>query len=359
MGFKLTELSELADAGFDEIIDVRSPGEFAEDHLPGAINLPVLDDAERARVGTIYKQESPFLARKIGAALVARNAAAHIETHFVDKAGGYRPLIYCWRGGMRSGSLTTILNQIGWRAETLDGGYKTYRQAVVRTLYEPPSCAPEWLGPLVVLDGNTGTAKTEILLRLAALGVQVLDLEGFARHRGSLFGAWDRPQPPQKFFDSAIAMHLVGYDPARPIIVEAESSRIGSLNLPKVLWAKMLSAPRIRLEASLDDRAQYLADAYADITQDSDRLNRTIDKLGSYQPAIRIKTWKELAAAGEMPTLARELMAHHYDPTYARQRARAQQQELSKITLRGFSDADLDDAARQVSGVLDAQVQSN
>ena len=154
-------------------------------------------------------------------------------------------------------------------------------------------------------------------------------------------------------------MHLVGYDPARPIIVEAESSRIGSLNLPKVLWAKMLSAPRIRLEASLDYRAQYLADAYADITQDSDRLNRTIDKLGSYQPAIRIKTWKELAAAGEMPTLARELMAHHYDPTYARQRARAQQQELSKITLRGFSDADLDDAARQVSGVLDAQVQSN
>jgi tRNA 2-selenouridine synthase len=356
MVFTLTHLSQLVSSGFDEIIDVRSPSEFAEDHLPGAINLPVLDDAERARVGTIYKQESPFLARKIGAALVARNAAAHIEAHFVDKPGNYRPLVYCWRGGMRSGSLATILGQIGWRAETLAGGYKSYRRAVVHTLYEPDQDAPEWSGPFVVLDGNTGTAKTEILQRLARLGVQVLDLEDLARHRGSLFGASASPQPPQKAFDSAIAMHLAAFTPDRPIILEAESSKIGALNLPKALWAKMRAAPRIRLQASLDARAKYLADAYADITSDPVRLDATLNKLSPYQPATRIKAWKALAADGDMSTLAKELMAFHYDPTYARQRSRETQPELCVITVSKFHTASLDAVTRRIASLLEERL---
>jgi len=353
MAFILSELPDILTSPFDEIIDVRSPGEFAEDHWPGAINLPVLTDSERAIVGTIYKQDSPFLARKIGAAHVARNTASHIEAHFLTKPGGYRPLLYCWRGGMRSGAMAIILQQIGWRAEILVGGYKSYRQAVVRTLYGTAECAPLWSGRLVVLDGNTGTAKTEILNILEMQGVQVLDLENLAGHRGSLFGALDCPQPTQKMFDSAIALKLVQFDPGRPVLVEAESSRIGSLNLPKALWTEMRRSPRIRIQASRPARAEYLAASYSDISNDLNRLIGTIDKLGVYHPATRIKTWKELAMAGEMAALASELMEYHYDPTYARQRARSSQPELGVANLRGFRVADFDIAAREISALIE------
>ena len=172
MSFQITSLADPT-PGFDATIDVRSPSEFAEDHVPGAINLPVLSDEERARVGTIYVQEDSFLARKIGAALVARNAAQHIEGPLADHPGGWRPLIYCWRGGQRSGSFASILAQIGWRAETLDGGYRSYRRLVVQTLYDNP-----FPTRVVLLDGNTGTAKTELLRLLGPRGVQAIDLEG-------------------------------------------------------------------------------------------------------------------------------------------------------------------------------------
>jgi tRNA 2-selenouridine synthase len=176
--------------GFDDIIDVRAPLEFAEDHIPGAISLPVLDDAERAEVGTIYKQVSPFTARKVGAALVAKNASVHLQGPLAEKSGAWKPLVYCWRGGQRSGSFASILGQIGWRVDTIAGGYKAWRALVVKALYETPVASP-----VVVLDGNTGSAKTEVLLRLGAMGMQVIDLEGLARHRGSLFGHMPGGQP--------------------------------------------------------------------------------------------------------------------------------------------------------------------
>ncbi|NNE86436.1 MAG: tRNA 2-selenouridine(34) synthase MnmH, partial [Silicimonas sp.] len=172
MVYALKSLGDLGDLHFDTIIDVRAPAEFAEDHIPAAINLPVLSDEERARVGTIYVQKSPFLARKIGAALVARNAAAHIEEHLMGFDGGWQPLVYCWRGGQRSGSFASILAQIGWRVETLEGGYQSYRRLVVDRLYQAAYPARP-----VLLDGNTGTAKTEVLARLPQYGVQVIDLE--------------------------------------------------------------------------------------------------------------------------------------------------------------------------------------
>ncbi|MDT8329115.1 MAG: tRNA 2-selenouridine(34) synthase MnmH, partial [Roseovarius sp.] len=224
--FSPSSLSDLRDAGFDQIIDVRSPAEFAEDHVPGAINLPVLDNEERARVGTIYKQVAPFDARKIGAALVFHNAARHIETALADRDGGWKPLVYCWRGGQRSGSFAWMLREIGWRAQTIEGGYKTYRRLVVKALYDEAVNVP-----LVRLGGYTGTAKTEILARLGGLGVQVLDLEALARHRGSLLGGLDVPQPSQKGFETALAAALDTLDPTRPVVVEAESSKIGSIVL--------------------------------------------------------------------------------------------------------------------------------
>ena len=348
MSYALIHLRDLLAPGFDDILDVRSPGEFADDHIPGALNLPVLDDAERALVGTIYKQESAFRARKVGGALVAKRAGANIEAYLLDKPGSYRPLVYCWRGGMRSGAFATILRQVGWRAETLEGGYKSFRRAVITLLYAPPDESPPLLERLVVLDGNTGTAKTELLRRMAARGAQVLDLEGLAQHRGSLFGALASGQPSQKSFDTAIAMQLVAFDPRRPVLVEAESSRIGRLTVPGVLWALMRQAPRIRVEAGLAQRGAYLAQAYADLTVDRDRLSETISLLRPYHPAERILGWHALASAGQMADLARDLVLHHYDPKYARQRRRDVQPELGTVALPGFDEAALDAAAQDI-----------
>jgi tRNA 2-selenouridine synthase len=317
MAITLTSLLHLQTLGFDEIIDVRAPAEYAEDHVPGAISLPVLNDAQRAEVGTIYKRQSPFLARKLGAALVARNAADHLEGALRDRPGGWRPLVYCWRGGQRSGSFASILAQIGWRVETLAGGYKAWRRLVSDMLYEHPVPAR-----VIVLDGNTGSAKTEVLNLLPLHGVQVIDLEGLANHRGSLFGALGR-QPTQKAFEGMLAMALARLDPNKPVVVEAESIKIGNLFLPPKFWAALSAAPRFAIEAPLAARASYLVGAYADIIADPARLNHIIGLLRPLHPATRIAEWHALAAAGAFTALAADLMAHHYDPRYAKHRARA------------------------------------
>ena len=316
---QLTSVAQAASLDFDTIIDVRSPAEFAEDHIPGAINLPVLDDAERARVGTIYKQVSPFDARKIGAALVAQNAARHLQGPLSDKPGGWRPLVYCWRGGQRSGSFATILRQVGWRAELVEGGYKSWRGLVVAALLEAPRA------PVVVLDGNTGSAKTDILKAARAQGAQVIDLEGLANHRGSIFGGMPGGQPAQKGFESRLAVELAALDPARPVLVEAESSRVGEISLPKGIWAAIRQAPRLRIVAPLPERAAYLARAYADIAADAPGLHALIDRLRPFQPGERIEAWHGLADSGDFVALAEGLMAQHYDPRYEKHRARHDQ----------------------------------
>ncbi|WP_425092896.1 tRNA 2-selenouridine(34) synthase MnmH [Tropicimonas sp. S265A] len=313
MALTLSTLGDLNNLQHDEIIDVRSPAEYAEDHVPGSINLPVLTDTERAQVGTIYKQESPFKARKIGAALVAQNAARHLQTHLADKPGNYRPLVYCWRGGQRSNAFAAILSQIGWRAQVVGGGYKTYRRLVVDALYDQPFPCP-----VILLDGDTGSGKTDILNRLPALGWQVLDLEGLARHRGSVLGAYTQAQPSQKGFESALAMGVERLDPTRPVVVEAESSRVGEINLPPMLWAAMCAAPRLVIEVPRPARARYLVKAYDDLSlQDaSERLMQ----LRRLHGAARLAEWQEMLSQKRFEALALSLMEVHYDPVYRRGR---------------------------------------
>lgn len=345
MAITLTSLADLAAHGFDDIIDVRAPAEYAEDHLPGAISLPVLDDAERAEVGTIYKQVSPFTARKIGAALVAANAARHLQGPLADKPGGWRPLVYCWRGGQRSGSFASILSQIGWRVEIIAGGYKAWRALVVKALYDTPFPAP-----VVVLDGNTGTAKTEVLNLLPAHGVQVLDLEGMAQHRGSLFGSLG-PQPSQKAFECRLAMAIAALDPARPVVIEAESSKVGNCRLPAEVWKAMVQAPRISLAANLTERAFYLTRAYADLVADPAALAQVITLLRPVQPAERIELWQGQAGAGEFAQLAEGLMRHHYDPRYEKHRARFDGTAV-EIAAESLTPEALDGLAAQVAGAV-------
>ncbi len=299
---------------FDEVIDARSPAEYAEDHVPGAINLHVLDDAERAHVGTLYKQDSPFTAKKVGAALVARNIARHLEQHFADRPKHYRPLVYCWRGGNRSGAMVHVLRAIGWDAAQLEGGYKAYRRAVVADL----QALPERLR-FIVVCGRTGVGKSRLLRSLAELGAQVLDLEGLAAHMGSVLGAYpDRPQPPQKLFESRIWQRLRHFDPGQPVFVESESKRIGSLHTPEALLQRMRASACLTLEADLPVRVALLKDEYRHFLADHGALARRLDCLTRLLGRERIAHWQRLAQSDAWDELVGELLVTHYDPAYSR-----------------------------------------
>jgi len=346
---ELASLDQIARLPFDELIDARSPAEYAEDHIPGAISLPVLSDDERARVGTIYVQEDRFLARKTGAALVARNVARHLEGPLSAKTGGWRPLVYCWRGGQRSGSFSAILGQIGWRTDTISGGYRSYRRLVVGALYEAPI-----VHRLILIDGGTGTAKTRLLDHIARAGGQVLDLEALAAHRGSLFGGLDGGQPSQKAFESALAMALVGMDPARPVFTEAESSKIGKITLTPSLWRVMRVAEFIEIKAPLSARAQHLVTTYDDLLENPDKLAKTISRLVPYHGHAQVDDWLEMAQSGAFHELAGQLMTRHYDPRYTRL-ARKDRALMASFDLPDLNDETLARTALQSLDIAEAQ----
>ena len=336
MKLALTSIAQLATLPIDKLIDARSPSEYAEDHLPGAINLPSLSDAERAEVGTIYVQDDRFKARRIGAALVARNVAAHLEGPLSTKDGSWRPLVYCWRGGQRSGSFASILEQIGWRVSLLDGGYRAYRRLVVQMLYEAPLAVKP-----VLLDGNTGTAKTRLLELLEAEGVQVIDLEGMANHRGSALGARAGGQPSQKLFDGRLAQRIAALDPARPVVIEAESHKVGTRIVPPSLWSAMKAAPSVRVTAPVAARAAYLAEAYGDMTEQPDLLKGSLDLLRNLRGHETVDHWQQMVDARDFNALAGELIVQHYDPGYARARARHAMAEAQTVDLPALDDAAL------------------
>lgn len=354
MSLEVTEdISAAALARYDMLIDARSPAEFAEDHLPGAVNLPVLSDVERAEVGTIYVQDDRFKARRVGGAYVARNVARHLESALADKPGGFRPLVYCWRGGMRSGAMATILSQVGWRTTVLTGGYRTYRREVVRRLYDGSLDAR-----FILLDGHTGGGKTEVLTRLGERGLQTLDLEGLAAHRGSLFGALaGRSQPSQKLFESRLLAALDGFDPARPVVAEAESSKIGDRMIPPALWTRLADAPRIELVAERAERARYLVTAYSDLIADRAALEAAFLRMPVKPSAERLATWRGFADAGQYAELAAAIMALHYDPAYDRSRKRHDRPLLGAANLVPTDPASLAAAVEAVAelvGELDA-----
>ncbi|HXF65328.1 MAG TPA: tRNA 2-selenouridine(34) synthase MnmH [Burkholderiales bacterium] len=303
---------------FDEIIDVRSESEYSEDHIPGAINCPVLDDAERARVGTIYKQVSPFEAKKIGAALVSANIARHLERRFLDRPRDWRPLVYCWRGGSRSGAFVTVLASIGWRAGQLDGGYQAFRRAVLADLARLPGRL-RWR----VLCGLTGTGKSRLLRALARAGGQVLDLEALAAHRGSVLGSLPgAPQPTQKMFESLLWQALTGFDPERPVYVEAESRRIGALRVPEALIGAMWAGECLAIEAPIEVRVGLLEQEYAHFLERPEILAAQLEPLAALHGRATLAKWRELALARRWDELIPELLARHYDPAYSRAIAR-------------------------------------
>jgi tRNA 2-selenouridine synthase len=299
---------------FDEIVDVRSPAEFALDHVPGAINCPVLDDNERARVGTIYVQVSPFEARKVGSALVAHNIARHVEASFAGKPRTWRPLVYCWRGGQRSAAMSHVMRQVGWDVKRLAGGYKAYRHAVVAGI-------DALAGKLTcrVICGLTGSGKTILLRHLEKHGAQTLDLEQLAAHRGSLLG--DLPgerQPSQKMFESRLLAVLAALDPARTVYVEGESKKIGQVQVPDALIQAMRASECVLLEADVPTRVALLSDEYRHFFADRKTLDAQLDCLVGLHGRERVEGWKSLAARGAWQELVARLLEEHYDPAYRR-----------------------------------------
>jgi tRNA 2-selenouridine synthase len=312
MLFRTAKLSQLGE--FDEIIDVRTPAEFAEDHIPGAINCPVLSDEERITVGTLYKQVSPFEARKAGAALVAKNIAQHLQTRFHAHPKSWRPLIYCWRGGQRSGAMSIILAQVGWAAHKLEGGYKAYRRDVLDQL----AALPQNL-TLRVICGPTGSGKSRLLAALADCGRQVLDLEALARHRGSVLGRLpEQAQPSQKWFDSSLLQTLQQLDPARPIYVEAESNKIGRITLPDALVTAMHAGECLLLDTPLDVRVAGLMEDYRHYLANPELLIEHLQALHQFHGTKQLEHWTALISGGDYATLVGELLTLHYDPSYFR-----------------------------------------
>lgn len=297
---------------FDAVIDARSEAEYALDHLPGAVNWPTLNNAERIEIGTLYKQVNPFEARKRGAAIAARNIAAHIEREVIDKPKDWQPLCYCWRGGQRSGALSLILGQIGFRVTLLEGGYKAFRAAIVQNTAQRSGNLS-----FQVVCGPTGSGKTRLLQALAAQGAQVLDLEALACHRSSVLGAIPGlEQPSQKRFETLIWEALRRFTSAQPVFVESESKKVGNLSLPEALVQAMRASPCLNLTLPDAERVALLLEDYDYLVRDVDYFCDRLGILTALKGRAVVTAWQNQARSGAFAAVVQDLLSSHYDPAY-------------------------------------------
>jgi tRNA 2-selenouridine synthase len=320
-------IARLAD--FSAVVDARSEDEFAEDRLPGAVNWPSLTNEERKLVGTMYVQVSPFEAKKRGAGLVAANIARHIEREVLDKPRTWQPLVYCWRGGKRSGSLALVLDQIGFRVSVVEGGYKAFRTAVIAAL-------PELAAKLDfrVICGPTGSGKTRLLHALVDAGAQVLDLEALANHRSSVLGFIPgQTQPGQKRFETLVWERLRAFDPSRAVFVESESRKVGNVAVPDALIERMRAAACLRLELSLDERVALLLEDYEFFVHDPKLFAERLDALRELRGKAVVEDWQAKVGAGDVETVVRELLEKHYDPGYSASIARNFRQYANAVPI--------------------------
>ena len=332
---------------YRDIIDARSEGEYAEDFIPGAVNHPVLNNEERARVGTLNKVASAFEAKRMGAALVSRNIASMLEAHFADKPRDWAPLIYCWRGGKRSRSLTLVLREIGFKAVQLDGGYKAYRARVAQELTELPKRFN-----YVTICGCTGTGKTALLLALHDVGAQVIDLEGLANHKGSLLGEHvTTPQPTQKRFDSLLWSALRTLDTARPVFVESESKKIGLVQMPESMREQMAAGECVWLNVPVTARVTHLRGEYEHFVADPALLMQKLAPLKALRGGEMLARWQTLATAGNIDGVVKSLLIDHYDPLYttAIKRNYPKLATARRITINELTPGALRDAANELA----------
>ena len=325
---------------------MRSPAEYLNDHIAGAINVAVLNDEERVRIGTLYTQVSPFAAKKLGAALIAKNIAQHLEIQFMDKSKAWRPLVYCWRGGMRSGAMAHIFAQIGWHTSQLSGGYKAYRRSVIDALETVPKKLK-----FCVISGSTGSGKSHLLHALALQGAQVLDLEALAQHSGSLHGRLpNQPQPSQRLFESRLYQALKQFDPARPIYIEAESRKVGVLSLPTALVEQMRLSSYVSLQVPHQARVEFLLKDYQHFLVQPDLLTQRLLLMVETHGHGVINEWCALAQHDKWQDLVSELLIKHYDPAYKRSSGLSSQNQtlIQVLQLKSIDSDNLQQAAKQL-----------
>lgn len=312
---------------FDTVIDARSEGEYAEDHLPSAVNWPTLNNDERRDIGTLYKQVNAFEAKKRGAAIAARNIAAHIDREVIEKTKDWRPVAYCWRGGQRSGSLSTILGHIGFRVTLVEGGYKAFRAAMLLDIVRLVATF-DWR----VICGTTGSGKTRLLQALIHEGAQVLDLEALANHRSSVLGAIPGLlQPTQKRFDTLIWDALRRLDPLRPVYIESESKKVGNVAVPMALIETMRKSPCLNLVLPDASRVALLMEDYDFFVKDTEYFCDRLHILTEFRGKVVVEDWKSSVRAGDIEPVVQALLTEHYDPVYVESMKRNfQQYELSR-----------------------------
>ena len=342
MGAPITKTVSWHHSDIDMIIDVRAPSEYLDDHIPGAVNLPVLSDSERSEIGTLYKQVSPYEARKKGAALVSQNIANHLQTTLQDKPPHFKPLIHCWRGGQRSQSFALICAEIGWPSYLLDGGYKAYRSAIITSLttkFEPFQ--------IRLIGGPTGSAKTKLLHQIERLGGQILDLEALANHRGSLLGADPRhEQPSQRLFETRLIDAMSHLDPNLPVYIEAESAKIGKVQIPQMLWQKMCTAPAVSLSIPIESRVAFLLEDYNHLFGQPDTFLKLIDGMQNRHSRDIRRGWQEALQAKDWPQLANLLLEQHYDPSYHRSASRHNRPYIWDYAVPDCEEHSLHEAAK-------------
>ena len=344
MKIKHKKIKKWENKTFDTIIDVRSPLEYEEDHIIGSINCPVLNDQERIIVGTIYKKESTFKAKIIGSSLTARNIAKHIEEKFINQQGSWQPLVYCWRGGQRSKAFSIILSEVGWRTCQLEGGYKKYRNEVINFLNRIGSKLK-----IILISGKTGSAKTKILQNIKLQGGQILDLENLANHKGSLLGKIPGlKQPSQKLFESKLYHQIKQLDLRKNVYIEAESSKIGNIHIPKTIWAKMIISPRIEIEADLELRSSFLLKDYRYMCENPELIKPIIYGLKNRLSKKLINDWLELITKKLWLDLTKSFLENHYDPSYSSNTIKNDRKVIKKIQAKSFSKEEINEITKLI-----------
>ena len=312
----------------DQVIDVRSPKEFETDHIPGALNLYVLSDNQHEIVGRTYKK-SPFEAKKLGSSYVFANISRHLDYVLRHKPKEFHPLFYCARGGQRSKSFATICAEVGWQCSILEGGYKRYRSQVLSNL----ETLSEKL-KIIIISGRTGTGKTRILEELSRRGENIIDLEHLARHRGSLLGSLPGvQQPQQKLFETSLCNKIMTLELEHPVFIEAESSKIGNVQIPKPLWRAMQNSPQILIKSDRPRRADYLLKNYVSLKKNPEglfQLFRLLEKSGLNSVS---KKCRKFITEQDWVSLANALLQSHYDKRYDRSINNNERQIIKEFQL--------------------------
>ena len=338
-------------SAYDLIIDARSQREYEEDHIPGAVNMPVVNNEEYAEVGTLHRTDKVG-AYRIGVRYSLLNIAKHIAEDLPMYSVQSRVLVYCFRGGKRSKLWTDALETIGYKVDKLKGGWKGYRRWVNDQLAHIPT-----LYRYNVLSGSTGCGKTRLLYALRDAGAQVLDLEDIASHRGSVLGAIPgTSQPSQKYFDSLLLRQLTTYDPTRPIWVEAESKKIGNVQLPNALLETMRQGRTLQVDADMAQRVLLWRQDYRHFEDDPQDMLKRLLFLRPLVGGEEFAAWEELAKLQQMPELFERLMRNHYDPAYRRSILRNYPEidASPSISLHDLSPAGLRSVAESMRNTFEA-----